>query len=145
MELRPATLGEFEEFSRAAMRAFHRELSDEDHRRYQRIDEPERSLAWFDDGRIVATTSAFTRALTVPAACGSWRRAVARRRPRSAATPSRRAPITSDRRAGGIRGGCVRLALRERVRLRRRFARRCGDASRGLTAHIAVKPRSESS
>jgi predicted acetyltransferase len=68
MELRPARLDEFEEFSRAAMRAFHRELTGEDHRRYQRIDEPERSLAWFDEGRIVATTGAFTRELTVPGA-----------------------------------------------------------------------------
>jgi predicted acetyltransferase len=66
MELRPATRAEFEEFSRAAMRAFHRELTDDDRRRYERIDEPERSLAWFDGGRIVATTGAFTRELTVP-------------------------------------------------------------------------------
>jgi predicted acetyltransferase len=68
MELRPATRAEFEEFSRAALSAFHRELGDEDRRRYEQIDEPERSLAWFDDGRIVATTGAFTRELTVPGA-----------------------------------------------------------------------------
>src|ERR687896_2433949 len=68
MELRPATREEFGEFSRAAMSAFHRELSDEDRERYERIDEPERSLAWFDGGRIVATTGAFTRELTVPGA-----------------------------------------------------------------------------
>jgi predicted acetyltransferase len=68
MELRPATREEFEDFSRAAMWAFHRELTDADRERYERIDEPERSLAWFDDGRIVATTSAFTRELTVPGA-----------------------------------------------------------------------------
>ena len=66
MELRPATREEFDEFSRSAMWAFHRELTDADSARYERIDEPERSLAWFDDGRIVATTSAFTRELTVP-------------------------------------------------------------------------------
>jgi predicted acetyltransferase len=66
MELRPATREEMEEYSRAALRAFHRELSDDDRRRYERIDEPERSLAWFDDGRIVATTGAFTRTITVP-------------------------------------------------------------------------------
>src|ERR687895_180104 len=66
MELRPATREEFGEFSRAALSAFHRELSDEDRERYERIDEPERSLAWFYDGRIVATTGAFTRELTVP-------------------------------------------------------------------------------
>ena len=66
MELRPATHDEFEDFSRTTLRAFHRELTDDDRARYPRIDEPERSLAWFDDGRIVATTGAFTRVLTVP-------------------------------------------------------------------------------
>jgi predicted acetyltransferase len=68
MELRPATREEYDQFSVAAMSAFHRELSDEDRERYERIDEPERSLAWFDDGRIVATTAAFTRTITVPGA-----------------------------------------------------------------------------
>jgi len=68
MELRPATREEYDEFSRAAMSAFHREFTDEDRTRYERIDEPDRSLAWFDDGRIVATTAAFTRTLTVPGA-----------------------------------------------------------------------------
>jgi predicted acetyltransferase len=66
MELRPATHAEMEEYSRATLRAFHRELGDSDRERYGRIDEPERSLAWFDDGRIVATTGAFTRRITVP-------------------------------------------------------------------------------
>jgi predicted acetyltransferase len=68
MELRAATREEFDDFSRAALWAFHREFTDADRKRYERIDEPERSLAWFDDGRIVATTSAFTRELTVPGA-----------------------------------------------------------------------------
>ncbi|MQA74226.1 MAG: GNAT family N-acetyltransferase [Solirubrobacterales bacterium] len=66
MQLRPATREEFDAFSRVALSAFHRELSDVARERYQRIGEPERSLAWFDDGRIVATTGAFTRRLTVP-------------------------------------------------------------------------------
>jgi predicted acetyltransferase len=66
MELRPATREEFDEFSRAAMSAFHREYTESDRARYERIDEPERSLAWFDDGRIVATTMAFTRRIAVP-------------------------------------------------------------------------------
>ena len=66
MELRPATRAEYEQFSVAALTAFHRELSDADRERYEKIDEPERSLAWFDDGRIVATTAAFTRTITVP-------------------------------------------------------------------------------
>jgi predicted acetyltransferase len=68
MELRPATKEEFEEFGVAAMTAFHRVLTDDERERYARIDEPERSLAWFDDGRIVATTGAFTRTVTVPGA-----------------------------------------------------------------------------
>ncbi len=66
MELRPASREEFEEFSVSALWAFHRVYTDHDRERYARIDEPERSLAWFDEGRIVATTSAFTRSLTVP-------------------------------------------------------------------------------
>jgi predicted acetyltransferase len=66
MQLRPATREEFDDFSHAAMSAFHREYTDADRERYERIDEPERSLAWFDDGRIVATTMAFTRRITVP-------------------------------------------------------------------------------
>jgi predicted acetyltransferase len=66
MQLRPATREEFDDFSRAAMSAFHREYTDADRERYERIDEPERSLAWFDDGRIVATTMAFTRRIAVP-------------------------------------------------------------------------------
>jgi predicted acetyltransferase len=66
MELRPATTEEFDEFGRAVMSAFHRELTDEDRRHYERIDEPERSLAWFDDGRIVAATGIYSRQVTVP-------------------------------------------------------------------------------
>jgi predicted acetyltransferase len=68
MELRPATREEFEEFNRAAMSAFHRELTDADRELYARLDEPERSLAWFDGDRIVATSMALTRELTVPGA-----------------------------------------------------------------------------
>jgi predicted acetyltransferase len=68
MELRPATREEFDAFSIAALSAFHREYTDADRERYAKIDEPDRSLAWFDDGRIVATTMAFTRRVTVPGA-----------------------------------------------------------------------------
>jgi len=66
MQLRPAKREEFDDFSRAAMSAFHREYTESDRDRYEHIDEPERSLAWFDDGRIVATTMTFTRRITVP-------------------------------------------------------------------------------
>ena len=68
MDLRAATREEFDDFSRAVLSVFHREFTDDDRERYLRIDEPERSLAWFDDGRIVATTGAFTRTVTVPGA-----------------------------------------------------------------------------
>jgi predicted acetyltransferase len=68
MELRPATSEEFDEFSRAALSAFHREYTDEDRDHYEPLDEPERSLAWFDGERIVGTTGAFTRVMTVPGA-----------------------------------------------------------------------------
>jgi predicted acetyltransferase len=66
MELRPATRAEMDDFGRAVMSAFHGELTDEDRRHYERIDEPERSLAWFDDGRIVAATGIYSRQLTAP-------------------------------------------------------------------------------
>ena len=68
MELRPATREEIDDFGRAVMSAFHRELTEEDIRHYERIDEPERSLAWFDDGRIVAGTGIYSRHVTVPGA-----------------------------------------------------------------------------
>jgi predicted acetyltransferase len=68
MELRRPTREEDEAFSVAALTAFHRELTDDERERYARIDEPERLLAWFDEGRVVATTGAFTRTLTVPGA-----------------------------------------------------------------------------
>ena len=51
-----------------SLAAFHRELTEEDRRHYARIDEPERSLAWFDDGRIVAGTGIYSRHVTVPGA-----------------------------------------------------------------------------
>jgi predicted acetyltransferase len=66
MELRPVTRDEMDDFGRAVMSAFHREITDEDRRHYERIDEPERSLAWFDDGRIVAATGIYSRQVTVP-------------------------------------------------------------------------------
>jgi predicted acetyltransferase len=68
VELRPIAREEHEDFCVAAMTAFHRELTEADRTRFERIDELERMLAWFDDGRIVATTAAFTRTLTVPGA-----------------------------------------------------------------------------
>src|SRR4029453_6776460 len=66
MELRPATREEMDDFGRAVMSAFHAELTEEDIRHYERIDEPERTLAWFDDGRLVAGAAIFSRHLPVP-------------------------------------------------------------------------------
>jgi predicted acetyltransferase len=66
MELRRVSREEMDDFGRAVMSAFHRELDDEDRRMYERTDEPDRSLAWFDDGRIVAGTLIYSRHVTVP-------------------------------------------------------------------------------
>ena len=55
MELRPARADEFDAFSTAVLSAFHEELTDDERKRYMKIHEPERSLAWYDDERIVAT------------------------------------------------------------------------------------------
>jgi predicted acetyltransferase len=68
MEMRPATLEEFDDFDRAVLAAFHREVTEEERLAFRRTDEPERSLAWFDDGRIVAGTSIYSRHVTVPGA-----------------------------------------------------------------------------
>ena len=68
MELRPATREEFDDFDHAVLAAFHREVTEEDRRAFALTDEPERSLAWFDDGRIVAGTSIYSRQVTVPGA-----------------------------------------------------------------------------
>jgi predicted acetyltransferase len=66
VELRVPTREESDDFSRSVLSAFHREFTDEVRRHYEPIDEPERLLAWFDGERIVGTTGAFTRSLTVP-------------------------------------------------------------------------------
>jgi predicted acetyltransferase len=66
MELRPPTADEADAFDRAAMWAFHRDVSEDDSQRWRRLDELDRQLAWFDDGRVVATTLAYSRVLTAP-------------------------------------------------------------------------------
>jgi predicted acetyltransferase len=68
MDLRPATSAEADDFLRAVLAAFHHELEEEERELYGRQFEPDRSLAWFDDGRIVAGATVFTRRLTVPGA-----------------------------------------------------------------------------
>jgi predicted acetyltransferase len=66
MELRQPSTEERDGFDRAAMWAFHRDVSEDDLERWRRIDEHDRQLAWFEDERIVATTLAYSRLLTVP-------------------------------------------------------------------------------
>ena len=68
MEMRPATRDEFDDFDHAVLAAFHREVTEEDRRALRAHRRAERSLAWFDDGRIVAGTSIYTRHVTVPGA-----------------------------------------------------------------------------
>jgi predicted acetyltransferase len=68
MDLRPIRQDELGDFIATTMSAFHRELSDEDREHYASAAEVDRYLAWFDGGRIVATSGAFTREVTVPGA-----------------------------------------------------------------------------
>lgn len=66
MELRKVRGGEENAFADAAMRSFHHELTDAERAQYRRVDELERMLVWDDDGEIVATASAYSRAISVP-------------------------------------------------------------------------------
>src|ERR671913_207035 len=66
MELRPARADELDAFGTAVLSAFHEEHTEAERKRYMKIHEPERSLAWFDDGAIVATSGLFTRTMSVP-------------------------------------------------------------------------------
>jgi predicted acetyltransferase len=68
MELRQTTAEESEAFSRTIRAAFHRELQDFEREHFARVAEPERGLAWFDSGRLVAGTTVFTRRLSIPGA-----------------------------------------------------------------------------
>src|SRR3954452_22646920 len=66
MELRPVTQDELPSFVATTMSTFHHDVGDEAIEHYASTHEVGRSLAWFDGGRIVATTGAFTREVTVP-------------------------------------------------------------------------------
>jgi predicted acetyltransferase len=70
MELRPATPEEAPSFIRAVDAAFSQHVTDDDLGDYVKIFEPDRSLAWFDGGRIVGTAGAGSVELTLPAAPG---------------------------------------------------------------------------
>jgi predicted acetyltransferase len=68
MDLRPIDAGELASFAEAAEAAFHEAAPADYVTHMAETFEPERSLAVFDDGRPVATTAIYTRALTIPGA-----------------------------------------------------------------------------
>jgi predicted acetyltransferase len=66
MEPAPVSREELREFASSIWRAFHGEMTDADHARWERVLEAERTLALRDQGRIVAGTGIFSRRLAVP-------------------------------------------------------------------------------
>ena len=66
LELRPIDRTEFPEFYRALAEAFLEDPHDDDRESLGTVFEPERSLAAFDDGQIIATAGIYTRDMTVP-------------------------------------------------------------------------------
>jgi predicted acetyltransferase len=66
MDPAPVTRDELREFVSSIWMAFHGDMSDADLERWERLLEPERTLALRDDGRIVAGTGIFSRRLAVP-------------------------------------------------------------------------------
>lgn len=68
MEIRPVSTEEFPTFLRTTEGAFHEDVNDDDVASWAKVFEPERSLAVFDDGAMVATAAALTRELTIPGA-----------------------------------------------------------------------------
>jgi predicted acetyltransferase len=68
MDIRPVTADQAELFLRTTEAAFHSGFHADDLKMFASIFEPERSLAAFEDGQIVATTGIYTRELTIPGA-----------------------------------------------------------------------------
>jgi predicted acetyltransferase len=66
MEPAPVARDELREFATSVWAAFHADMSDAEAARWERVLEPERTLALRDRGRIVAGTGIFTRRLAVP-------------------------------------------------------------------------------
>src|SRR5919106_1378194 len=66
MEPAPVRRDELREFATSVWAAFHADMSDAEADRWERVLEPERTLALQDRGRIVAGTGIFSRRLTVP-------------------------------------------------------------------------------
>lgn len=67
-DIRPISVDEFPEFFTVIVEAFGDEVRDDELESELSVFEPERSLAVFDEGRIVGTTAIFSRELTVPGA-----------------------------------------------------------------------------
>jgi predicted acetyltransferase len=66
LELRPIDRTEFPDFYRVLSEVFLEDPHDQDREMLGTVFEPERSLAAFDDGQIVATAGIYTRDMTVP-------------------------------------------------------------------------------
>jgi predicted acetyltransferase len=66
LELRPIDRTEFPAFYRVLSEVFLEDPNDEDRESLGSVFEPERSLAAFDDGQIVATAGIYTRDMTLP-------------------------------------------------------------------------------
>jgi predicted acetyltransferase len=66
LDLRPADLAEWPAFHRCFSEVFGEDPRDDDRELAGLVFEPERSLAVFDAGEVVATAGAYTRDLTVP-------------------------------------------------------------------------------
>ena len=66
MDPKPVSRDEVREFASSVWRAFHGEMKEVDLDRWERVLEPERTLAIRDRGRIVAGTGIFSRRLAVP-------------------------------------------------------------------------------
>src|SRR5262245_39695605 len=66
MDPAPVTQDELREFAQSIWGAFHEDMRDADAVRWERVLEPERTLAVRDGGKIVAGCGAFSRRLAVP-------------------------------------------------------------------------------
>lgn len=68
LDVRPISADEFPEFFKVIVEAFGDQVRDDERQIELLVFEPERSLAVFEEGRMVGTTAIFSRELTVPGA-----------------------------------------------------------------------------
>jgi predicted acetyltransferase len=76
LELRPVTAAETDSFLRTVDASFSQHPTDDDVEDYAKSFERDRSLAWFEAGRIVGTAGAASLELTLPAAPGRPHRTI---------------------------------------------------------------------